>query len=62
MVRYRRHGKTIVQSTPVTSTMAKILRRLGIPLPQRMLDVSDEATPPPGPRYMRPRALVYPID
>jgi hypothetical protein len=33
----------MVQRTPVTSTMAKILRRLGIPLPQRMLDVSDEA-------------------
>ena len=43
VVRSRRHGTTMVHRTPVTSTMAKILRRLGIPLPQRMLDVSDEA-------------------
>jgi transposase len=43
VVRYRMHGKTIVQSTQVTSTMAKILRSLGIPLPKRILEVSDEA-------------------
>jgi transposase len=43
VVRYRMHGKTIVQSTQVTSTMAKLLRSLGIPLPKRILEVSDEA-------------------
>jgi transposase len=43
VVRYRMHGKTIVQSTQVTSTMAQILRSLGIPLPKRILEVSDEA-------------------
>jgi hypothetical protein len=41
-VRYRMHGKTIVQRTPVTSTMAKLLRSLGIPLPKRILEGSDE--------------------
>jgi transposase len=43
VVRYRMHGKTIVQSTQVTSTMAETLRSLGIPLPKRILEVSDEA-------------------
>ena len=41
VVRYRMHGKTILQSTQVTSPMAAILRRLGIPLPQKILEVSD---------------------
>jgi transposase len=41
VVRYRMHGKTIVQSTRVTSTLAEILRTLRIPTPQKMLDVSD---------------------
>jgi transposase len=41
--RYRMHGQTMVQSTQVTSTMAKILRSLGIPLPKRILEVSDAA-------------------
>jgi hypothetical protein len=43
VVRYRLHGKTIGQRTQVTSTLAKILRSLGMPLPKRILDVSDEA-------------------
>ena len=43
MVRYRMPGQTIVQSTQVTSTMAEILRSLGIPRPKRILEVSDEA-------------------
>jgi hypothetical protein len=41
VVRYRMHGKTILQSTQLTSPMAAILRRLGIPLPQKILEVSD---------------------
>ncbi|MGH8058554.1 MAG: IS1634 family transposase, partial [Candidatus Entotheonellia bacterium] len=41
VVRYRMHGKTIVQSTQVTATMAEILRSLGIPVPKRILEVSD---------------------
>ena len=43
VVRYRMHGKTIVQSTRVTAPLADILRRLGVPLPQRILEVADEA-------------------
>jgi hypothetical protein len=43
VVRYRRHGTTMVHRTPVTSTLAKILRRLGIPRPKRILAVSDAA-------------------
>ena len=43
VVRYRMPGQTIVQSTQVTSTMAEILRSLGIPRPKRILEVSDEA-------------------
>jgi hypothetical protein len=43
VVRYRMHGKTIVQSTQVTAPMADILRNLGVPLPKRILEVSDEA-------------------
>jgi transposase len=46
VVRYRMHGKTIVQSTRVTAPMAALLRSLGVPLPQRILEVSDEAPPP----------------
>ena len=46
VVRYRMHGKTIVQSTQVTAPMAEILRSLGVPLPQRILEVSDEAHAP----------------
>jgi transposase len=41
VVRYRMHGKTIVQSTRVTSTLAGILRTLRIPTPQKILEVSD---------------------
>src|SRR5262245_5697851 len=43
VVRYRMHGKTIVQSTQVTASIAAILRSLGVPLPKRILEVSDEA-------------------
>src|SRR5919202_2767305 len=46
VVRYRMHGKTIVQSTQVTAPMAEILRSLGVPLPKRILEVSDEAHAP----------------
>ena len=42
VVRYRMHGKTIVQSTQVTSPLANILRSLRIPLPKKILEVSDE--------------------
>jgi transposase len=41
VVRYRMQGKTIVQSTQVTSAMAQILRSLGIPQPKKILEVSD---------------------
>jgi transposase len=41
VVRYRMHGKTIVQSTQVTATIAETLRSLGIALPQKILEVSD---------------------
>jgi transposase len=41
VVRYRMHGKTIVQSTRVTSTLAEILRSLRIPTPQKILEVAD---------------------
>ena len=46
VVRYRMHVKTIVQSTRVTAPLAALLRNLGIPLPPRMLEVSDEAPTP----------------
>ena len=46
VVRYRMHGKTIVQSTQVTAPIAEILRSLGVPLPKRILEVSDEAHAP----------------
>jgi hypothetical protein len=46
VVRYRLHGKTIVQSPQVTAPMAALLRSLGVPLPQRILEVSDEAHAP----------------
>jgi hypothetical protein len=39
------HGKTILQSTQMTATISEILRSLGIPLPKRILEVSDEALP-----------------
>jgi hypothetical protein len=39
VVRYRLQGKTIVQSTQVTSPMAEILQRLGIPSPKKNLEV-----------------------
>ena len=39
--RYRMHGKPLRQSTQGTSPMAESLRRLGIPLPQTILEVSD---------------------
>ena len=41
VVRYRLQGKTIVQSTQVTSPMAEILQRLGIPLPKKILEVFE---------------------
>jgi transposase len=41
VVRYRMQGKTILQRTQVTSPLAKILRSLGIPLPKKILEVSD---------------------
>ena len=41
VVRYRMQGKTILQSTQVTSPLAKILRSLRIPLPKKILEVSD---------------------
>jgi len=41
VVRYRMQGKTILQSTQVTAPMAKILRSLGIPLPKKILEVSE---------------------
>ena len=41
VVRYRMQGKTILQSTQVTSPLAKLLRSLGIPLPKKILEVSD---------------------
>jgi transposase len=46
VVRYPMHGKTMVQSTQVTAPIAEILRSLGVPLPQRILEVSDEAHAP----------------
>jgi transposase len=42
VVRYRMHGKTIGQSTQVTPTVGKILDRLRVPLPKKILEVSDE--------------------
>jgi transposase len=41
VVRYRMHGKTILQSTQVTAMIAETLRSLGIPLPKKILEVSD---------------------
>jgi transposase len=41
VVRYRLHGKIILQNTQVTATIAETLRSLGIPLPQKILEVSD---------------------
>ena len=41
VVRYRLQGKTILQSTQVTSPLAKILRSLGISLPNKILAVSE---------------------
>jgi hypothetical protein len=38
VVRSRMPGKTMVQRTQVTSPMAEILHRLGIPLPKTILD------------------------
>jgi transposase len=46
VVRYRMHGKTIVQSTQVTAPIVEMLRSLGVPLPKRILEVSDEAHTP----------------
>src|SRR5215510_7475683 len=46
VVCYRMHGKTIVQSTRVTAPLAALLRNLGLPLPPRILEVSDEAPTP----------------
>jgi transposase len=41
VVQYRMQGMTILQSTQVTSPLAKILRSLGIPLPKKILEVSE---------------------
>jgi transposase len=41
VVPYRMHGKTILQNTQVTATIAETLRSLGIPLPNKILEVSD---------------------
>ena len=41
VVRYQMQGKTIVQSTQVTTAMAGLLRSLGIPVPKRILEVSE---------------------
>jgi transposase len=41
VVRYRLHGKTILQSTQVTTPMTEILQTLGIPLPKKILEVSE---------------------
>jgi transposase len=46
VVRYRMHSRTIVQSTQVTAPVAAVLQRLGVPLPKRILEVSDEAHAP----------------
>jgi hypothetical protein len=46
VVRYRMQGQTMVQRTQGTAPMAEILRRLGLPLPKRILDVSHEAHAP----------------
>jgi hypothetical protein len=46
VVRSRMPGKPMVQSPRVTAPLAALLRNLGIPLPPRMLEVSDEAPPP----------------
>jgi hypothetical protein len=44
VVRYRLQGKTIVQSTQVTSPMAEILQSLGIPSPKKLPEVFEEAS------------------
>ena len=44
VVRSRLQGKTDVQSTQVSAPMAEILRSLGIPLPKKILDVSEWAS------------------
>jgi hypothetical protein len=41
VVRDRMHGKTIVQSTPVSAPRAEILQRLGMPLPKKRLEVCE---------------------
>ena len=41
VVRYRRQGKTIVQSTRVTSPLSKLLQSLGSPLPKKILAVFE---------------------
>jgi transposase len=41
VVRYRMQRKTILQSTQVTAPLAKILRSLGISLPNKILEVSE---------------------
>ena len=39
--RYRLPGKTILQRTQVTTSMAEILQTLGLPVPKKMLEVSE---------------------
>src|SRR6266704_1218410 len=41
VVRYRMHGKAIVQSTWVMSTLAEILRSLRLATAEKILEVSD---------------------
>ena len=41
VVRYRMHGKTMVQRTQVPPTLGKILGSLRVPLPKKILEVSD---------------------
>jgi hypothetical protein len=43
VVRYRRPGKTMLQSPRVTAPMAEILQPLGMPLPKKILAVSPSA-------------------
>jgi hypothetical protein len=46
VLRYRMHGKTILHNTQVTATIAETLRSFGIPLPNKILEVSAEVDAP----------------
>jgi type IV secretory pathway VirJ component len=41
VIRYRLQGKTLVQSTRVTSPLAEIRQSLGMPLPKKILAVFE---------------------